>query len=269
MPTRRKSAFSFSTLIQVTGLLLAIIGVTFVYEIIIRPNANEIIAYQEENPEEEQPFSMWIALKDYEQQFCFILFFWALTIIGTKFYSMSREYEMLKEDIIDLEEDEKILPEDVRDYLRKIDRLPAVEQECLLPRVLYRSLSRFSTAKSLDEVSNAVSNTCEAEMVRLDSELSMVRYIAWAIPSIGFIGTVRGIGAALGKAQVALEGDISAVTSNLGTAFNSTLIALLISIVLMFVVHQLQSQQEGLVIEVERYAQNSLVGRLHFPMDYA
>ena len=40
---------------------------------------------------------------------------------------------------------------------------------------------------------------CEAESDRLDSEMSMIRYIAWAIPSIGFLGTVRGIGQHWGK----------------------------------------------------------------------
>ena len=41
-----------------------------------------------------------------------------------------------------------------------------------------------------------------------ESELSMLRYLAWAIPSIGFIGTVRGIGVALMRADEALTGDL-------------------------------------------------------------
>ena len=58
----------------------------------------------------------------------------------------------------------------------------------------------------------------------------MIRYISWAIPSIGFIGTVRGIGEALAQADKAVQGDIAGVTQSLGVAFNSTFIALLISI---------------------------------------
>jgi biopolymer transport protein ExbB/TolQ len=87
----------------------------------------------------------------------------------------------------------------------------------------------------------------------------MIRYIAWAIPSIGFIGTVRGIGAALGLAHRAVDGDISGVTESLGVAFNSTFIALVISIVLMFLVHQLQLLQERLVFETETYVDQSLI----------
>ena len=98
---------------------------------------------------------------------------------------------------------------------------------------------------------------CEAEAERSESELSMIRYIAWAIPSVGFIGTVRGIGDALAQAHKAVGGDITGVTSSLGVAFNSTFIALLISLVLMFLVHQIQLMQERLVHGVEKYCQLS------------
>jgi biopolymer transport protein ExbB/TolQ len=90
----------------------------------------------------------------------------------------------------------------------------------------------------------------------------MVRYIAWAIPSIGFIGTVRGIGQALAQAHKAVEGDIALVTENLGVAFNSTFIALLLSIVLMFLLHQLQLIQERLVLETQTYCDEHLIRRL-------
>jgi biopolymer transport protein ExbB/TolQ len=90
----------------------------------------------------------------------------------------------------------------------------------------------------------------------------MIRYIAWAIPSLGFIGTVRGIGLALAQAQKAVEGDISGVTENLGVAFNSTLIALLLGLVLMFLIHQLQLHQERLVIEAEAYVDEHLIQHL-------
>jgi len=91
----------------------------------------------------------------------------------------------------------------------------------------------------------------------------MVRYIAWAIPSIGFIGTVRGIGQALGQAHKAVEGDIFGVTQSLGVAFNSTLIALLISIVLMFLLYQLQLLQERYVLDTEAYCEENLTRHLH------
>lgn len=72
----------------------------------------------------------------------------------------------------------------------------------------------------------------------------------------------KGIGAALAQAHRAVEGDISGVTQNLGVAFNSTFIALLLSIVLMFLVHQLQLLQERLVFETESYTDDHLIRHL-------
>ena len=121
------------------------------------------------------------------------------------------------------------------------------------------ALQRFGATRNVQDVSSVTHTLVNSEAERLESELSMVRYIAWAIPSIGFIGTVRGIGAALGLAHRAVDGDISGVTDSLGVAFNSTFIALLISIVVMFLVHQLQLLQERLVFETEFYVDQNLI----------
>ena len=125
-------------------------------------------------------------------------------------------------------------------------------------RALLTALHRFRSTRNIQDVSNAVRAICESESERLDSELSVIRYIAWAIPSIGFLGTVRGIGQALGQAHKAVQGDIAGVTQSLGVAFNSTFVALLISIVVMFLLHQLQLAQERLVLDAEDYCDNRL-----------
>ena len=156
----------------------------------------------------------------------------------------------------------RILPEDAREYARQIQGMSAGRQRYLLPRSLLTSLHRFTATRNIQDVSNTAHAVCDAEQERLESELSMVRYIAWAIPSIGFIGTVRGIGEALGQAHKAVEGDIAGVTQSLGVAFNSTFIALLISIVLMFLLHQLQLQQERLVLDTETYLDQHLIQHL-------
>ncbi len=187
---------------------------------------------------------------------------WAFAIMAHKGITASREYRLLQMELVPVAEGTKILPEDAREYARQVQSLPESEQSLLLPRTLLSSLSRFRATRNIQDVSATAHAVCESESERLDSELSMVRYIAWAIPSIGFIGTVRGIGEALGQAHKAVEGDITGVTQSLGVAFNSTFIALLISIVLMFVLHQLQLRQERLVLDTETYLDQHLIQHL-------
>ncbi len=261
-----KNHTSFEFLYQIFALLIVIILVHAAYVSVIRPNAETIRSEQAaqlaQNPDYSPDSSLYILLKDYEQEACFILLLWAIAIMGYKAFGAFQERSLLHQDLIPLSEGESVLPEDAREYSRPIQALPEAQQNLLMPRALLTALDRFRSTRSIQDTSAAVQNICETESERLDSELSMVRYIAWAIPSIGFIGTVRGIGDALGQAHRAVEGDIAGVTESLGVAFNSTFIALLLSILLMFLVHQLQLLQERLVLDVERYCERRLIRHL-------
>ena len=251
---------------QMASLLIAVIVVHAFYVAVVRPNADAIIEEQqiqiEENPDYVPERSFFVIIRDFEQEACFVLMLWALSILGYKAYAASLERALLQQDLVPIAEGMRILPEDTREYARQIQALPDDEKGMLLPRVLLSALQRFGATRNVQDGSSSAHTLVESEAERLESELSMIRYIAWAIPSIGFIGTVRGIGAALAQAHRAVEGDISGVTQNLGVAFNSTFIALLLSIVLMFLVHQLQLLQERLVFETESYTDDHLIRHL-------
>ena len=206
--------------------------------------------------------SIYVLVRDYEQEACFILMFWSLFIMAYKGISLFHERSLLDKDILHAKEGIKFLPQDTRELARQIQTLPDEEQKYLLPRALNVALHRFSSTENIQDVSSAATYECGSESERLDSELSIIRYITWAIPSIGFLGTVRGIGDALGQAHKAVEGDISGVTESLGVAFNSTLIALCISIVLMFIVHQLQLMQERFILDTQNYCNDNLIRHL-------
>ena len=251
---------------QLFSLILIIIVVHAAYVGIIRPHADAILEQQAAMIQKYKTLiaerSAYVLIMDYEQEACFILMFWALAIILYKGVETVRNRALLFMDLLPLDEGMRILPEDTRDLSRRIQALPPHQRRSLLPRALLAALQRFSTTNNIQDVASASHAYCVSEGERLESELAMIRYIAWAIPSIGFIGTVRGIGDALGQAHRAVEGDITGVTASLGVAFNSTFSALVISIVLMFFIHQLQLMQERLVLDSERYVDRWLVRRL-------
>lgn len=256
---------------QLMALAAILILVHASYALVIRPQA-EAWAKAEVQPVEGESVvpstpPLVIILKDYEQEACVILFFWALAIMGYKARLLKSHISLMDEDYVQVEEGRRILPEDARELTRRLQSLPEPQARALLPRALLAALHRFESTRNIQDVSETVTQLCMAEGERQESELSMVRYIAWAIPSIGFIGTVRGIGLALSQAQSAVDGDIGPVTDNLGTAFNSTLIALVLSIFLMFAVHQLQLQQERYVLDVQDDAELKLINQLHVTRD--
>ena len=251
---------------QLFSLVIAIILVHAVYVSIIRPNATAVLKEQavqlNTNPDYVPERSAFVVIRDFEQEACFILMLWAMALMGYKSLQTVQERRILELDLIPLNQGTSILPEDTREYSRPIQALPEEQQSFLLPRALLTALHRFRSTRNIQDVSNSIRAICESESERLDSELSMIRYIAWAIPSIGFLGTVRGIGQALGQAHKAVQGDIAGVTQSLGVAFNSTFVALLISIVIMFLMHQLQLAQERLALDAEEYCDSRLVRHL-------
>jgi biopolymer transport protein ExbB/TolQ len=107
-----------------------------------------------------------------------------------------------------------------------------------------------------------VRTECDFETASMDTKLSMVRFTAWAIPAVGFVGTVRGIGAALQEAQGAMGGDISGVTMGLGVTFNATLVALVSCIIVMFWMHQLQQYQDRLVLDSRTFVDRQLLRKM-------
>jgi biopolymer transport protein ExbB/TolQ len=251
---------------QLFALLIAFILIHALYVTWVRPQAETFLEQQavqlRDNPDAVQQRSFFVVVKDYEQESCFILMLWALAILSYKGLVVYRQQRLLQHDLLQLPDNLPIGREDTHELAERLITLPDADRESLLPRALLTAVERFAATGNVQDVSTAARDICESEGERLESELSIIRYIAWAIPSVGFIGTVRGIGDALGQAHRAVEGDITGVTASLGVAFNSTFIALVISIVLMFFIHQLQLMQERLVLDSERYVDRWMIRRL-------
>jgi biopolymer transport protein ExbB/TolQ len=253
-------------LFEVVSLLVIAIVVHAVYSIHVRPRAEAIRLHDAEQMKVDADYVpkrfIEVIVKDPEQEVCFVLALWAFAIMGYKAWALRRGQKLLEADLLRLPEGMKILPEDSRDYARQVEALPPELRGELLPRALLAGLHRFGSTRNIQDVSTAIRDACELEFGRLDAELSMVRYVAWAIPAIGFVGTVRGIGEALQQAHKAVEGDVSGVVAGLGISFNSTLVALALSILVMFLLHQVQLRQERAVLDTEEFLDTRIVRQM-------
>jgi biopolymer transport protein ExbB/TolQ len=267
--------FSTENLVQFAGLIISFLVIHAIYVLLIRPEGekvvqrNRVMAKQNVGGEGFVPErNFYVILKNYEQEGCLVLLSWAMVIILYKLVIVYREKRVMDDTYIDIEKGERIIPEEALSHFKHLEsrmqEAPGLREK-LLPKVVLTALHRFHSTHSIQEVSQSVREISDSEADRLDSDLSLVRYIAWAIPSVGFIGTVRGIGEALTKADQAIRGDIQGVTESLGLAFNSTFIALILSIILMYFIHLLQSRQESLILDVEDYCRESLVEVMKIP----
>jgi biopolymer transport protein ExbB/TolQ len=244
-------------------LIFTIVTVHATYVALIRPQGEAITQTELARMKEDRTYvpkrSFYLVIKDFEKELEIIHFVWAMLIIGYKAWLVRRERNFLEREFIHVPEGIKVLPEDAKDYARQLEGLKPEDKSALVVRALQRTLDRFAATRSIRDSAETSRAVCDSEADRLDSGLAMIRYIAWAIPAIGFIGTVRHIGDALLQANQAVGGDITAVTSSLGIAFNATFVALSLTIVLMFFLHQLQQAQEQFVHDTDHWIDQRLI----------
>jgi biopolymer transport protein ExbB/TolQ len=254
---------------SISALLLSVIIMHSIWTLIIRPRAEAVLSQRitvtnsaDIKTQVIQLRSVYVILKDHEQELCVTLCLWSLFLIGRQAWITNKDRKLLDKDYVRIGEAQVVLPEDARVYSRPLEALPRAEQDGFLPRLLMVAYNRFGATRSVQDAAEAVRDECEFEAASMDTKLSMVRFTAWAIPAVGFVGTVRGIGAALQEAQGAMGGDISGVTMGLGITFNATLTALVSCIIVMFWMHQLQQYQDRLVLDGRTYVDRQLLRKM-------
>ena len=200
-----------------------------------------------------------VILKDWEQEICLVLLVFCAIRILMRMWALASEQYLFGVDVFE-EADTGAAP--LADRLDELEALPAEMTGTQLMGALQASLRRYRITGDVQNTSDAIQTSVEALGIRFEADNAMIRYIIWAIPSIGFVGTVRGIGQALSQADAALAGDIAGMTASLGTAFNSTLVALLASLVLMLLLHALQRAQDRRLIDIQTYCEEFLLKRI-------
>jgi len=166
------------------------------------------------------------------------------------------------------------LPEDENTMLRVKDLPPVfkglnekVEDASLfLPQMIHRIILQFQSTKAVDQAHSLLTSTLNLHEHEIDLRYTTIRYVTWLIPTIGFIGTVIGIAMALNYAGVndmANQSALSEVTTRLGVAFNTTLVALMQSAVLVFMMQMVQAREERALNHSAQYCLDNLINRLY------
>ncbi|MEH6909492.1 MAG: MotA/TolQ/ExbB proton channel family protein [Oceanicoccus sp.] len=244
--------------ISIIVLISSAIVVHLLYSLWILPEAESLQAIAAETGS-TLPRNVVIVLKDLEQELCLILMLWGGYLCISKMYTYSAHDYLFDVDILkSIEEKDESIPA----ILDDIDSLDKHIKESPLIQTLTLSLRRYLITNSVQSAAETIQPALDVLSIKNASELSVIKYITWAIPSIGFLGTVRGIGQAMAQAEVAIAGDIGPMTSSLGVAFNSTFVALLISILLMLLLSFIERMQDDNLVKIHSYCERYLIKRI-------
>jgi biopolymer transport protein ExbB/TolQ len=185
-----------------------------------------------------------------------------LADLWVRYRATQRERRYLNQQLLP-EEDAAILQiDELGPIRRKVAALEAPEN-AFLPQLIDLCILQLFTSRSLDQTVSIFTSTLELMSHRLDLAYQTLRYLVWIIPTTGFIGTVIGISISLEGMQNPQAIEFDKVTSGLAVAFYTTIIALVLSAILVLLQNVVQRREEATLNRVAQYCLKNLINRIY------
>jgi len=147
-------------------------------------------------------------------------------------------------------------------YLRQVELFLKKNGPAYYPNRLWKALKYVRQCESAEQLDSELKYLAEEDAINAESDYAFVHLIIWAIPIVGFLGTVIGIAIAMGNIDPsALENSLPLVMSGLTIAFDTTAVALVFSIILFFSKHAIYKQENAILASVNQAINDELRGR--------
>lgn len=132
-----------------------------------------------------------------------------------------------------------------------------------------RVLHRVENKGGASDVAALLSEQAAIDRAILSNSFAAIRFIAWLIPILGFIGTIYGISSAIAgfpalfqQASENVGDQLGPITTSLGVAFETTLLALIKVAIVQFVVFAIQKRGSQLLNASDEFCLDNLLGKV-------
>jgi biopolymer transport protein ExbB/TolQ len=195
---------------------------------------------------------------------------WGLAILILKF-RLRRKQERFLESVVLSELPESISPEAAASFLQRMEVSEPKWSKSLLFHRIAKLLAHFEVTQDRSEIAALSTSQSDIDGTTLRSSYTMVKVFVWAIPILGFIGTVIGLQEAIrgfaGLSNVdRLQEQLAPITSGLGGAFQATLIALALSLLLMFPSSASERAEWRFLNKIDDFCNDQILRRLFLPL---
>jgi biopolymer transport protein ExbB/TolQ len=200
-----------------------------------------------------------------------LFFFGGLTVLILKGKKLKFQERALKLSAVPAEPEFVLNEATAATVLNRIHSLVDHPRHFVLLNRIDRALSNFKNIGQVNDVSAILRAQAENDEDLVASSYTVVNGLVWAIPVLGFIGTVLGLSLAIGRFTATLQaaGDLTliraslqGVTGGLATAFESTLVALTFTLILQLVITFQQKREMAFLDECNDYCHLYIVSKL-------
>jgi len=203
--------------------------------------------------------------------FTMLLAFWCVAILILKYSKLGLQQRALSLAILPTDPKFELVPNTAEQILHEIGcKVEDPKQFMLLNRII-RCLSNLKNLGNIPDAAEGLVVQAENDENYLESTYTLVKGFIWAIPVLGFIGTVLGLSQAVGGfGKVVSQGagieqlkeSLSGVTSGLAIAFETTLIALVAALVIQLMMTIIRKREEDFLDECSDYCHRNIISKL-------
>jgi flagellar motor component MotA len=158
----------------------------------------------------------------------------------------------------------------VAHFIDHVYKLPYKLRDSLMVNRIRKALELFEIRQSASDVREMMASQSDIDSARIGGSYTLTRAFLWAIPLLGFIGTVIGLSQAIGGMNFAnvedvtkIVASINNVTSGLGTAFDATLLGLVLAMTLNFPINSLSKMEDDNLNQIDAFCNEVLLPRLN------
>ena len=203
----------------------------------------------------------------------FIIFLtsWCLAILLIKNNKIKLQQKALELNLVPNASDFVLAPHTAEDILLKMYNEVDSPQRFLLLNRIERAISNLKNIGRVSDVAEGLRAQADNDEIYMESTYNLVRNFVWAIPVLGFVGTVLGLSQAVGGfgkvvsegADIEkLKGALGGVTSGLSVAFETTLIALIAALIVQLVMGFVKQKEEDFLDSCSDYCHVNIVSKL-------
>jgi biopolymer transport protein ExbB/TolQ len=199
------------------------------------------------------------------------LFFWCLVILAIKWSKLAYQSRALALRVIPDEVGFVLSTATVNRVLDRIHESVDDPRNFLLFNRLVVALANLRNLGHVGDVDDILRSQASQDEAAIDTSYSLLQGFVWAIPVLGFIGTVLGLSEAIGQFSNVLGaaqdvGQISnalkGVTAGLATAFDTTLVALVAALIVQLLMTVMRKNEEEFLDAAMEYGLKNVVARL-------
>jgi biopolymer transport protein ExbB/TolQ len=191
-----------------------------------------------------------------------VMFFVGLSVLAVKFIHALHQRKLLRNTPVLPQADSKADVRYASIYLEKVRQYEKDQEVSLLTQRLTKALQFVHRTGRADELDDELRFIADGAVAKTDADYGLVRLILWAVPMLGFLGTVIGITAALDNLDLnAINESSKQLSAGLAVAFDTTGLAITLDVLLFFIQFLVYREEMQLLGETERLAADELRGR--------